>query len=214
MMYVLRNYFRSSTSARLRIALNLKGLDYRYISNSLLEDEHRTPAFLEMNPAGLVPALELEDGTALRQSLAIIEYLDEAHAQPPLLPEDPKGRARVRALACMIACEVHPLNNLRVLRHLEKLGLDGAGKAAWFRHWVETTFEALERMLANSPDTGLYCYGGMPGLADICLCAQIWNNRRFHTDHTRYPTIERIFEALDRIDAFRNAAPPEQPDAD
>ena len=127
-MLALHNYFRSSTSTRLRVALNLKNLDYRYQSYSLLKDEHRDPTFLERNPAGLVPALELEDGTMLSQSLPIIEYLDEMHPQPPLLPDEPKGRARVRALACMIACEVHPLNNLRVLRHLEDLGVDGNGR--------------------------------------------------------------------------------------
>ena len=212
-MLTLHNYFRSSTSTRLRAALNLKGLDYRYISYSLLKGEHRTPDFLRKNPAGLVPALELDDGRTLTQSLPIIEYLDETHPQPPLLPDDPMGRARVRALACMIACEIHPLNNLRVLHHLESLGQDEEGKAAWFRHWVTTTFEALERMLAESPETDVFCHGNVPGLADICLYAQVWNNRRFQIDPEPYPTIMRIFEALDRIEAFRNAAPPEQPDA-
>lgn len=212
-MLILHNYFRSSTSIRLRAALNLKGLDYRYVSYSLLDDEHRAPNFLEKNPAGLVPALELEDGSVLGQSLPIIEYLDEMHPEPPLLPNSPKCRARVRGLACMIACEVHPLNNLRVLRHLESLGQDEAGKSAWFRHWVTTTFEALERILADSPKTGIFCHGDDPGLADICLFAQAWNNRRFRIDHSPYPTIERIFQAVDTIDAFRKAAPPEQPDA-
>ncbi len=212
-MLVLHNYFRSSTSTRLRAALNLKGLDYCYMSYSLLKGENRTPAFLQKNPAGLVPALELEDGTVLSQSLPIIEYLDETHPRPPLLPHDAKGRARVRALACMIACEIHPLNNLRVLRHLGSLGHDETGKAAWFRHWVSTTFESLERILVESPDARDFCHGDTPGLADICLYAQVWNNRRFNIDHAPYPTIRRIFEALDRIEAFRKAAPPEQPDA-
>ncbi len=212
-MLILHNYFRSSTSTRLRAALNLKGLHYGYVSYSLLNGEHRTPAFLEKNPTGLVPALELDDGTVLSQSLPIIEYLNETHPQPPLLPGDPKGRARVRALACMIACEIHPLNNLRVLRHLESLGQDEAGKAAWFRHWVTTTLQVFERVLAESADTGSFCHGETPGLADICLYAQVWNNRRFHVDHAPYPTVMRIFEALDDIEAFRKAAPPEQPDA-
>ncbi len=158
-MLILHNYFRSSTSTRLRVALNLKNLDYRYLSYSLLKDEHRNPGFLGKNPSGLVPALELADGTVLSQSLPIIEYLDEVHPYPPLLPDDPKGRARVRALACMIACEVHPLNNLRVLRHLESLGLDGYSNADWFHHWVRTTFEPLERILEESPKTGRFCTG-------------------------------------------------------
>ncbi len=212
-MLILHNYFRSSTSTRLRVALNLKNLDYRYLSYSLLKDEHRNPTFLGKSPSGLVPALELDDGTVLSQSLPIIEYLDEVHPHPPLLPNDPKGRARVRALACMIACEVHPLNNLRVLRHLEGLGLDGYSKSEWFQHWVKTTFEPLERILVESPETGRFCHGESPGIADICLYSQVWNNRRFHIDHAPYPTIERIFGELDQITAFRKAAPPEQPDA-
>ena len=212
-MLVLHNYFRSSTSTRLRAALNLKGLDYSYVAYSLLNGENQTPAFLEKNPAGLVPVLELDDGTMLHQSLPVIEYLDEVYPQPPLLPKDPKARARVRALACMIACEIHPLNNLRVLRHLDSLGQDEADKVAWFRHWVTTTFHALEQALAESPETGQFSHGETPGLADICLYAQIWNNRRFDIDHSPYPTVGRIFEALEQIEAFRKAAPPEQPDA-
>lgn len=213
-MPILHNYFRSSTSTRLRAALNLKGLDFEYRSLSLLKGEQQSPDFLTRNPAGLVPVLELEDGTMLTQSLAIIEYLDELHPDPPLLPRNAKGRARVRALAYMIACEVHPLNNLRVLNHLaSEYDQDDQGKAEWFHHWVHTTFEALETTLANSPDTGTYCHGNAASLADLCLYAQMWNNRRFKVDTSRYPTIERIFAALDQIEAFRNAAPPAQPDA-
>lgn len=213
-MPILHNYFRSSTSTRLRAALNLKGLGYDYVSYALLKDETRTPGFLAKNPAGLVPVLELDDGTMLAQSLAIIEYLDEVHATPPLLPADAKGRARVRGLAYMIACEVHPLNNLRVLKYLgDNFGQDDAGKAAWFAHWVHQTFAALETALSGSRDTGTYCHGDTPGLADLCLYAQMWNNRRFDIDTARYPTIERIFVALDKIEAFAKAAPPEQPDA-
>lgn len=213
-MLTLHNYFRSSTSTRLRIALKLKGLDYEYVSYALLEDETKTPEFLATNPAGLVPVLELDDGTMLNQSLAIIEYLDETHPKPALLPADARGRARVRALAYMIACEVHPLNNLRVLQHLgRECGQDSDGKAKWFRHWVAVTFAALETALAGSSETGLYCYGDRPGLADICLYAQVWNNRRFDVDHSPYPVISRIFDALDEMSAFRQAAPPHQPDA-
>ncbi len=213
-MLTLHNYFRSSTSTRLRAALNLKGLAYDYRAYALLKSETKTPEFLARSPAGLVPVLELEDGTALSQSLAIIEYLDEVHPAPPLLPADPAGRARVRALACMIACEVHPLNNLRVLRYLgEEFDADDQGKAAWFIHWVHETFRPLETLLAESPDTGTFCHGEVPGLADLCLYAQVWNNRRFKVDTAPYPTVERIFAALDKLDAFRRAAPPEQPDA-
>lgn len=213
-MMTLHNYFRSSTSARLRAALNLKGLAYDYRAYALLKDETKTPDFLARSPAGLVPVLELDDGTALSQSLAIIEYLDETYPDPPLLPADPRGRARVRALACMIACEVHPLNNLRVLQYLTReFGQDDQGKAAWFGHWVHETFGPLETLLATSPDTGTFCHGDTPGLADLCLYAQMWNNKRFKVDTAAYPTIERIFAALDGIEAFRNAAPPHQPDA-
>ncbi|MCI2398130.1 maleylacetoacetate isomerase [Aliiroseovarius subalbicans] len=210
-MLKLHNYFRSSTSARLRAALNLKGLDYEYLSYALLKDETKTPEFLAKNPAGLVPVLELEDGTNLVQSLAIIEWLNEVHPEPPLLPADPVGRARVRAISYMVACEVHPLNNLRVLQHVE--ATLGGDKADWFRHWVGVTFPAIEAMLAGSPDTGTFCHGDTPGMADICLYAQVWNNRRFEVDMAPYPVITRIFEALDALPAFADAAPPKQPDA-
>ncbi len=210
----LHNYFRSSTSTRLRIALNLKGLNYDYVGYPLLERAHKDPAFVARNPAGLVPVLELEDGTHLSQSLAIIEYLDETHPTPPLLPDDALGRARVRALAQLVACDIHPLNNLRVLQYLEReLGQDQAGKTRWFRHWVAEAFAPLEEMLASSRDTGVFCHRDTPGLADICLYAQVWNNRRFDVDMTGYPTISAIFERLDQIDAFARAAPPRQPDA-
>lgn len=213
-MPTLHNYFRSSTSTRLRAAMNLKGLDYDYRAYALLKNEAKTPEFLSKNPAGLVPVLELDDGTLMTQSLAIIEYLDEMHPEPPLLPADAAGRARVRGLAYMIACEVHPLNNLRVLQYIGRtFDQDDQGKAAWFAHWVKQTLEPMEKMLAASPFTGTFCHGEVPGLADICLYAQMWNNRRFKIDATPYPTIARIFAALDDIEAFRNAAPPNQPDA-
>ncbi len=211
---ILHNYFRSSTSTRLRAALNLKGLEYDYRSYALLKGEQRAPDYLAKNPAGLVPALELDDGTVLTQSLAIIEYLDEVHPEPPLLPPDPLGRARVRSLACMIACEVHPVNNLRVFQYLaDEFGQDDQGKAKWFAHWVHMTFAALETTLAHSPATGTYCHGEMPGLADLCLYAQVWNNRRFRIDISPYPTVSRIFDALDALEPFARAAPPAQPDA-
>lgn len=214
MTLTLHNFFRSSTSTRLRAALNLKGLAYDYVSYALRKGETRTPEYLAKNPAGLVPALEREDGAIMVQSLAIIEWLEEVHPEPALLPSDPDGRARVRALAYMIACEVHPLNNLRVLGYIDReFGAGEDGQKAWFTHWVATTFEPLETMLATSPETGRFCHGDAPTLADLCLYAQVWNNRRFDIDMAPYPTISRIFAELDEIPAFSDAAPPNQPDA-
>lgn len=210
----LHNFFRSSTSVRLRAALNLKGLEYDYVAYVLRDGETRTPEYLAMNPAGLVPSLEREDGQVMTQSLAIIEWLDETHPAPPLLPRDADGRARVRALAYMVACEIHPLNNLRVLGHLAKtFGADEAAQKAWFTHWVTATFDALETTLARDAATGRFCHGDAPGLADLCLYAQVWNNRRFDISPDPWPTIARIFKALDDIPAFADAAPPRQPDA-
>lgn len=210
----LHNYFRSSTSTRVRVALNLKGLTAEYKALALLKDEHKAPDYLSANPQGLVPALELGDGQVLTQSLAIIEWLDETYPNPPLMPATATARARVRALAYTIGCEIHPVNNLRVLTHVKKtFGADDAAVKAWFSHWVHTTFEPLEAMLLNSADTGLFCHGDTPGMADICLFAQVLNNQRFDVDMTRYPVITRIFEACETQDAFRRAAPANQPDA-
>lgn len=211
----LHNFFRSSTSTRLRAALNLKGLDYEYVAYALRKGENRTAAYLGINPAGLVPALELDDGTVLTQSLAIIEWLDETYPNPPLLPTDAAGRARVRSLAYMIACEIHPLNNLRVLNRLgAQFGAEEDAVTDWFSHWVTETFDAIEATLAGSPQTGRFCHGDVPSLADICLYAQVWNNRRFSIPLQNWPTIAKIFGELDGITAFRNAAPPNQPDAE
>lgn len=214
MTLTLHNYFRSSTSTRLRAALNLKGLDYDYVSYALKTAEHRSPGFLKKNPQGLVPALELEDGTVLSQSLAIIEWLEETCPEPALLPADPVDRARVRALGYAIACEVHPVNNLRILKYLVgPLGHSQDEVKTWFQHWVLTTFEPLEQMLAQDSRTGTYCHGDTPGFADVCLYAQIWNNRRFDVPMDAFPTVQRIFNALDALPAFQEAAPPKQPDA-
>lgn len=212
---VLHNYFRSSTSYRVRIALNLKGVDYDYVAHHLRHGEHRAPAFLAVNPQGLVPALVWKDGTVVTQSLAICEFLDEALPEPPLLPADPAGRARVRALAQMIACEVHPVNNLRVLNELRsRFGADDYAIAEWFRHWVNETFEPLESILASDGRAGAFCHGDTPGLADICLVAQVANNARFNVDMARYPTISRIKSNCLELSAFANAAPARQPDAE
>ncbi len=210
----LHNFFRSSTSTRLRAALNLKGLSYDYVPYVLRAGETRTPEYRAMNPAGLVPTLEIAEGQFLTQSLAIMEWLDETHPEPPLLPGDALGKARVRGLSYMIACEIHPLNNLRVLGRLtDQFGADETAQANWFTHWVTTTFDALEATLAGDPATGPYCHGDTPGFADCCLYAQVWNNRRFKIGTETWPTIARIFAALDQHEAFARAAPPAQPDA-
>ncbi len=210
----LHNYFRSSTSTRVRVALNLKALETDYLSYALLKDAHKSQSYLAANPQGLVPSLELDDGTVLTQSLAIIEWLDEAYPEPPLLPAGALDRAWVRALAYAIACEVHPVNNLRLLGYIKReFGADDGAVKRWFTHWVETTFAPLEVQLSQSPQTGLFCHGDTPGLADICLYAQVWNNKRFEVDMAPYPIISRIFEACDAVPAFTKAAPPHQPDA-
>ncbi|NVK45419.1 MAG: maleylacetoacetate isomerase [Rhodobacteraceae bacterium] len=210
----LHNFFRSSTSTRLRAALNLKGLDYDYIPYVLRTGETRTPEYLAKNPQGLVPTLEREDGSYLTQSLAIMEWLEETHPEPALLPADAEGRARVRALSYMIACEIHPLNNLRVLfRIRDQFGADEEAQKEWFTHWVTLTFDALEAELSASPQTGTYCHGDTPTMADCCLYAQVWNNKRFGVPLENWPVISRIYAALDKLPAFTKAAPPNQPDA-
>jgi len=212
---VLHNYFRSSTSIRVRVALNLKGIDYAYVAHHLRRGEHRGNAYRAINPHALVPALELADGTKLTQSLAIIEYLDEAFPEPPLLPATPPARARVRAIAQAIACEIHPLNNLRVLNDLRsRFGADDAAVRAWIHHWVGETFVPLEAILAGDSATGTFCHGEQPGMADACVYAQVIANQRFDVDMTPYPTIGRVFAAAARLPAFDKAAPQNQPDAE
>lgn len=211
---ILHNFFRSSTSTRLRAALNLKGLEYEYVSYALKAGEAETPEYLHLNPQGLVPSLQLDDGSVLTQSLAIMEWLDETYPQAPLLPAKPLERARVRALGHAVALDIHPLNNLRVLDYLgARLGVGEQALGDWFRHWVDTTFSALEQMLTDSPATGRFCHRDTPGYADCCLYAQVWNNRRFDVDMSRYPVIERIFDACDALEPFSRAAPMQQPDA-
>jgi maleylacetoacetate isomerase len=213
----LHGYFRSSAAFRVRIALNLKKLDHESVSVRLPRGDQRNPKFLGVNPQGLVPALEdpgLENsGQALIQSLPIIEYLDEIYPRPPLLPPDAAGRARVRGLAAIVACDIHPLNNLRVLRYLHRtLGQDEAALAVWYNHWIAEGFGAIEPLLATDSRTGRFCHGDMPGLADIALAPQVVNAERYRLDLAPYPTITRIFEACMKLDAFAAAHPQRQPD--
>jgi maleylpyruvate isomerase len=212
---VLHNYFRSSTSHRVRIALALKELEYSYVAHHLRHGGHHAPAFLAINPQGLVPALVWNDDAIIAQSMAIIEFLDEMVPSPPLLPADPFGRARVRMLSQMIACDIHPLNNLRVLNALRsRYGADDTEIADWFRHWVNETFTPLEKMLENSPETGTFCHGENPGIADICLVAQVTSNARYSVDMSPFPVICRIRDACMELPAFQSAAPARQPDAE
>lgn len=210
----LYTYFRSSAAYRVRIALNLKGLqtDYRYVH--LVKDggQHRKSEYRKLNPQGLVPVL-VDDGNVLTQSLAIIEYLDETHPNPLLLPADPVGRARARALSQVVACEIHPVNNLRILKYLEKeFGIDEAGRKQWYRHWVVEGFTALERMLADNPASGKFCHGNTPTIADLCLVPQVYNARRFDVDMNAFPTIARIGAECLKLSAFSDAAPERQAD--
>ncbi len=212
----LYNYFRSSASFRVRIALALKGLDYEYASVHLLKagGEQFAAEFKTMNPAALVPVLD-DDGIVLTQSLAIIEYLDETRPQPPLLPGDAVGRARVRAIALAIACEIHPLNNLRVLGYLSKtLSVSEEQRNAWYRHWVETGLATVEGMLAGNDRTGACCHGDTPTVADICLVPQIFNAQRFKARLDHVPTVMRIHEHCLTLPAFAKSVPALQPDAE
>ncbi|KQZ96564.1 maleylacetoacetate isomerase [Mesorhizobium sp. Root157] len=212
---ILHNYYRSSTSYRVRIALEMKGLQYRYVPHHLRHGGHLEPAYLSVNPQGLVPALIWNDGTLLVQSLAIIEFLDEVVPEPALLPKDASGRARVRMLAQMIACDIHPVNNLRVLTSLRTVFNAGDQDVInWFRHWVNEGFQPLEKILSSSQETGKFCHGETPGLADICLAAQVVNNARFKVDMSPYPTINRIHAACIALPAFEKAAPQNQIDAE
>jgi maleylpyruvate isomerase len=211
----LYNYFRSSASYRVRIALNLKGLRYEYQSVHLSRGggEQFSPEFRGMNPQSLVPVLE-DGAKRITQSLAIIEYIEDTYPAPPLLPSDPAARARVRELALSIACDVHPLNNLRVLNYLTgELGVSEEAKNRWYQHWVALGLNALEAQIAGSPETGPFCHGDAPGLADCCLVPQLFNARRFKCDLSGYPTLLGIEQRCNALAAFRDAAPEHQPDA-
>ncbi len=216
----LHNYFRSSASFRVRIALALKGLSYEYLPVHLARGDHKLPEYSGISADGLVPLLEV-DGEHLSQSMAIIEYLDETHPQPPLMPADALGRAKVRALAQMIACEIHPLNNLRVLKYLvRELQVEEEAKNTWYRHWVRVGLESFERQLVlldtQRRQAGLkpsrYCWDDTPTLADCCLVPQIFNGKRFDVNLDGLPLTMAVFDACMQLPAFQQAQPAHCPD--
>jgi maleylacetoacetate isomerase len=211
-MMTLYGYSLSSAAYRVRIALALKGLDATQVTKQLRRGEHRQKDYLSINPQGFVPALELEDGQVLTQSLAIIEYLDEVYPHPPLLPLEPLARARVRSMCLLIACDIHPINNLRVLQYLEApLGIAQPVRDAWYRHWIETGFAALEQWLGRDSARGRFCSGDSPSMADVCLVPQVFNARRFSVDLTAYPRLVAIDAACRELPTFAGAAPEKQP---
>jgi maleylacetoacetate isomerase len=208
----LYGYFRSSAAFRVRIALNLKKLDYENAAIHLRRNDQTAPDYLAVNPQGLVPTLD-DGGRTLIQSLAIIEYLDDTYPDPPLLPGHPADRARVRALAEIVACDIHPINNLRVLRYLtHSLGHDETAIATWYNHWIDAGFQAFERLLVSDPRTGAFCHGEAPGVADIALGPQVVNAERYRLDLAPYPTIARIHQSCMALEAFAAAHPERQPD--
>jgi len=211
----LYDYFRSSAAYRVRIALTLKGLAPERAFVHLRRGAQRADDYLALNPQGLVPSLVTDTGEVLTQSLAIIEWLDEVYREPPLLPSTAAERVRVRALALAIACDIHPLNNTRVLAYLTgTLGATDAQKDGWYRYWCDVGFEALETRLGRERATGAFCHGATPTIADICLVPQLANSRRVDLDLTPYPTLLRIEAACLALPAFANAAPAKQPDAE
>ena len=214
--FALYGYFRSSAAFRARIALNLKGIkpELRFIHLLKEGGQQHTATYKTLNPLELIPAL-VHDGQLITQSLAIMEYLDEIVPEPPILPKDALGRARVREIACVIASDIHPVNNLRVAQHLKReFHLSDEQQANWQRHWITVGFEALEKMLSLSKNTGAYCYGDTATVADICLIPQIFNARRVNLEVERYPTLSRIFAHAMQHPAFDAAQPKNQPDAE
>ena len=210
----LYTYFRSSAAFRVRIALNLKGLAYEPVFVHLAKGQHRERQYVEVNPQALVPTLELDNGTRLVQSLAIIDWLDEEHPKPALLPRESLARARVRSLSYLIACEIHPLNNLRVLQHLKRaLGQTQEQIDRWYRHWIADGLAKLEADLSRA-GSAKFCHGDSPTVADCCLVPQVFNAKRYNSDLAPYPTTMRVFENCMKLDAFDRAQPSKQPDAE
>ncbi len=209
----LYTFFRSSAAFRVRIALNCKGIPYEALPISLPKGEHKLAPYLTLHPQGLVPALE-DGGKIYVQSLAMMEYLEETRPQPPLLPANADDRAYVRALAQVIACEIHPLNNLRTLRYVKKsYGLDEEGVNAWYRHWIAAGLAGLEAFVAGANKSGRYCYRDQVTIADCCLVPQVFNAQRYQCDLAPYPAVMAIFAECMKLDAFIDAQPSRQPDA-
>ena len=210
----LYTYFRSSAAFRVRIALNLKGLAYEPRFVHLPKGEHKGAEYTAIDPQALLPTLDV-NGRALTQSLAIMEYLEETHPIPALLPKDASGRARVRSLSLLVACEIHPLNNLRTLTYLRKsLGQTEEQVASWYRHWIDDGLAKLEADLAQSDETGKFAHGDAPTMADCCLVPQVFNAKRYDSDLAPYPTVMRIFGACMKLEPFDRAQPAKQPDAE
>jgi maleylacetoacetate isomerase len=209
----LYTYFRSSAAYRVRIALNLKQLPYESVSKALTKGEQRAPDYIVLNPQGFVPALQIDDAV-LAQSLAIIEYLDERYPEPPLLPTAPIARAQVRSIALAIACDIHPLHNLRVLNYLRgELGESEDAVTAWYRHWIVEGFKAIELQVRRHSASGRFCFGDAVSIADVCLAPQVFNARRFQVDLAAFPTIAAISANLESFPEFAAARPEVQPDA-
>lgn len=206
-------FFRSGTSHRTRIVLNLKQISYELLPISLMKNEHKNSAFQAINPQGFVPVLAVNDQLLL-QSPAIIEWLEESHPEHPLLPSDALGRAKVRALAAVVGCDIHPINNKRILEYLRNtLKLDDAQVQSWCQHWIDEGFSALETLLATDQTRGDFCYGNQPTLADAYLIPQVDSSKRFKVDMSKYPNIQKIYDACMALPAFQAAAPMNQPDA-
>ena len=211
----LYTYFRSSAAFRVRIALNLKGIAYEPQFIHLAKGAHRALDYAKVNPQALVPTLVTDDGYRLAQSLAIIEYLEETRPEPALLPPDAKARARVRSLSDLVACEIHPLNNLRTLQYLKRaLGQNDDQVNTWYRHWIGDGLAKLEAMLSAGEGTGRFCHGDAPTMADCCLVPQIFNAKRYDCDLSPFPEAMRIFDRCMKLEAFDNAQPSKQPDAE
>ena len=211
----LIGYFRSSAAYRVRIALNLKGIAVEHASRHLRKGEQSSADYVAINPQKLVPALVLDDGSVLTQSLAIMEYLEETHPEPPLLPRDPVGRARVRSLSLIVSADIHPIQNLRVMAYLrQKFDQTEESAFTWSRHWIETGFDAYEATLTREAATGAFSHGDRPTMADMCLVPQVFNATRFKVDMKRYPTIQRIYDTCMKHPAFDAAQPSKQQDAE
>jgi maleylpyruvate isomerase len=211
---ILHGYYRSTAAWRVRIALGLKGLSAEHHAHHLRRGEHRDAAYMRLNPQGLVPALELDDGAVLTQSLAICEYLDETRPDPPLLPREPVQRARARAFAQAIACDIHPVQNLKVLNRLGSLGLDAEARNTWAREVIAEGLAACEALLATQGGAGPFCFGSAPGLAELCLVPQLFNARRFEVELSAVPRLLRAEAACAELPAFQAAAPERQADAE